>query len=353
MTPDRFRLRTAPLLVLALLALSAAACRNAPPPSPAPVAGAPAAVAPDADQAQKGTATPRLIPGVTAANPIAVEAGLQVLRAGGSAADAAVAVQATLGLVEPQSSGLGGGAFLLYYDAHSGQVTAFDGRETAPAGATPDMFLDETGRAAQLLRRRDQRSLDRPARRRGDARPGACTTRPAAVERPVRRAHPRGRAGLCRAAATRPVCQQHDHPGDAARRARAVHPAPMARSSRQATRCAIRRTRRPCAPSLRTGPRALLEGPLAEQIVARVRAEPRPGTLTLQDLAAYRPQQAPALCHPFRVYLVCVPPPPSSGVGMLQLLGLLERTDIAHARPRRPAGLVAVRGGDAPDVRGP
>jgi gamma-glutamyltranspeptidase / glutathione hydrolase len=77
------------------------------------------------------------------------------------------------------------------------------------------------------------------------------------------------------------------------------------------------------------GPRALLEGPLAAQIVARVQAEPRPGTLTLQDLAAYRPLQSEALCHPFRVYLVCVPPPPSSGVGMLQLLGLLERTDIA------------------------
>src|SRR5512137_1382727 len=83
--------------------------------------------------------------GVAAANPIAVEAGLEILRAGGSAVDAAVAVQAALGLVEPQSSGLGGGAFLLYYDAQTGKVTAFNGRETAPAGATPDMFLDAQG----------------------------------------------------------------------------------------------------------------------------------------------------------------------------------------------------------------
>src|SRR5918995_5548187 len=83
--------------------------------------------------------------GIAAANPLAVEAGLEILRAGGSAADAAVAVQAMLGLVEPQSSGLGGGGFMLYYDAASKQVTAFDGRESAPAGATPSMFLDADG----------------------------------------------------------------------------------------------------------------------------------------------------------------------------------------------------------------
>src|SRR5512139_3861106 len=84
--------------------------------------------------------------GVAAANPIAVEAGLDILHKGGSAVDAAVAVQAALGLVEPQSSGLGGGAFLLHYDAQTKRITAYDGRETAPAGATPDMFLDADGK---------------------------------------------------------------------------------------------------------------------------------------------------------------------------------------------------------------
>jgi gamma-glutamyltranspeptidase/glutathione hydrolase len=74
---------------------------------------------------------------VAAANPLAVEAGLAVLRRGGTAVDAAVAVQAVLGLVEPQSSGLGGGAFLVHYNARTRAVTAYDGRETAPAGATP------------------------------------------------------------------------------------------------------------------------------------------------------------------------------------------------------------------------
>ncbi|HEY1415981.1 MAG TPA: gamma-glutamyltransferase, partial [Caulobacteraceae bacterium] len=78
---------------------------------------------------------------VAAANPIATEAGLKVLRDGGSAVDAAVAIQATLGLVEPQSSGVGGGAFMVYYDGRTRRVTAYDGREFAPAGASPDMFL--------------------------------------------------------------------------------------------------------------------------------------------------------------------------------------------------------------------
>ncbi|WP_414695640.1 gamma-glutamyltransferase, partial [Phenylobacterium sp.] len=83
---------------------------------------------------------------VAAANPMAVDAGLKVLKAGGSAVDAAVAVQAVLGLVEPQSSGLGGGAFMTYYDAKTHKVSAYNGRETAPAGATPDMFYGPNGK---------------------------------------------------------------------------------------------------------------------------------------------------------------------------------------------------------------
>ena len=82
---------------------------------------------------------------VAAANPLAVAAGVKVLKAGGSAVDAAVAVQTVLGLVEPQSSGLGGGAFMVYYDAKTHTVTAYDGRETAPKGATPDMFMGPNG----------------------------------------------------------------------------------------------------------------------------------------------------------------------------------------------------------------
>ena len=123
--------RTAALL-LSLLALGA--CRTAP--------STPGSAAPLVETGKPAAAHAA---GVAAANPYAVEAGLAILRAGGSAVDAAVAVQSALGLVEPQSSGIGGGAFLLHYDAESVRTTAYDGREAAPAGATPDMFLDAAG----------------------------------------------------------------------------------------------------------------------------------------------------------------------------------------------------------------
>jgi gamma-glutamyltranspeptidase/glutathione hydrolase len=124
MMPPLARALLAATAALALL-LTENACRS----------GAPAAAtaAPGAAAARHAI--------VVAANPLAAQAGMHVLQAGGSAADAAVAMQAVLGLVEPQSSGLGGGAFITYYDAGKKQVLAYDGRETAPAGATPDMFL--------------------------------------------------------------------------------------------------------------------------------------------------------------------------------------------------------------------
>src|SRR6185437_14460338 len=84
-------------------------------------------------------------PFVIAANPLATRAGFNVLKRGGSAVDAAIAIQAMLSLVEPQSSGSGGGAFMNYYDARPGKLTIYDGREVAPAQATPGMFLDAAG----------------------------------------------------------------------------------------------------------------------------------------------------------------------------------------------------------------
>jgi gamma-glutamyltranspeptidase/glutathione hydrolase len=335
MTPDQLRQLAAPLLVLALLTLSAAGCRNSPSTTAAPASGASAAGVPDAGRAGAPPAIPRRVPGVTAANPIAVEAGLAVLRAGGGAADAAVAVQAALGLVEPQSSGLGGGAFLLYYEARTGTVTAFDGRETAPAGATPDMFLDDHGAPLGYS--------DAVTSGRSTGAPGAVAM-----------------LGMVHAQHGRlPWSDLFDAPIAAAEQGFVV-PQRLGRFANstytQATLPDARALfthadgsvikagdtlRNPAyAQTLRAlasrGSRALLEGPLAEQIVARVQTEPRPGALTLRDLASYQPQQSPALCRPYRVYLVCVPPPPSSGVGVLQLLGLLERTDIATRGPADP-----------------
>src|ERR1700686_2312248 len=144
--------RVFPLPLLAALALLAsAAAANAP-------EGEPEAQAPATPVAPPAAAPPPRVSlfhrrphgtqpaWVAAANPLAVDAGLEILGKGGNAIDAAVAVQAMLGLVEPQSSGIAGGAFLLYYDAHTHKVSAVDGRERAPAGAQPDMFLDEHGK---------------------------------------------------------------------------------------------------------------------------------------------------------------------------------------------------------------
>ena len=115
------------------------------PAQPAAFAG----LSPAAQAAQEAKAAGRPVTAqdwmIAAANPVAVEAGARILRAGGSAADAMVAVQAVLGLVEPQSSGLGGGAFLVWYDAETGAVTTLDGRETAPRAADPRLFQTPGG----------------------------------------------------------------------------------------------------------------------------------------------------------------------------------------------------------------
>src|SRR5882762_6717086 len=163
--------RVLPLPLLAALALLASAAEpeaqatpaGAAPPAAQPPAAAPAPAVAEAPPPATPVAPPAAAPPprvslfhrrphgaqpawVAAANPLAVDAGLEILGKGGNAIDAAVAVQAMLGLVEPQSSGIAGGAFLLHYDAHTRKVSAVDGRERAPAGAQPDMFLDEHGK---------------------------------------------------------------------------------------------------------------------------------------------------------------------------------------------------------------
>ncbi|MEO5606175.1 MAG: gamma-glutamyltransferase, partial [Polaromonas sp.] len=140
------------LLSTVALASLLAACANTPPTSPPPQAARPAPPGPGAAIQQPESATgytPK--PGwattkfaVAAANPLATEAGYQVLKAGGSAIDAAIAVQMVLTLVEPQSSGIGGGAFLLH--AKGNKVEAFDGRETAPASANENLFMGADGK---------------------------------------------------------------------------------------------------------------------------------------------------------------------------------------------------------------
>jgi len=264
---------------------------------------------------------------VAAANPIAVDAGLAVLKRGGNAVDAAVTIQAVLGLVEPQSSGLGGGAFMTFYDAKTHQVTAYNGREKAPASAGPDWFFGPDGKP---------------------------------VPKPVAIVGGRS-AGVPGAIAMLYVAhQQHgklawkDLFGDAEKLADGGFPAPHRMADAASSRApqasqpdAVRyftkadgtkikfgdTMKNPAyADTLRKiaaqGPKAILEGDIAADIVKRLHDGPMPSTITLKDLADYKPQVSPALCRPYRAYVVCVPPAPSGGPGVLEGLGILANTDI-------------------------
>ena len=309
----------APLPLLAALWLAGCAQLEAPAPTPAATPEAHAAPA----------------AGVAAANPWAVDAGLEILAAGGSAADAAVAIQAMLGLVEPQSSGIGGGGFMLFYDASTGRITSFDGRETAPRGATPDMFLDSAG---EPLPYRDAvisgRSTGVPGaiamlgtvHARHGALPWAKAFEPAiraardGIPVPKRMARfINGESAQAKEPDVRAIFSNADgtplQAGDTYR-----NPAYAETLGRIASQ----------------GPRALLEPPLRDAIIARTRAEPRAGTLEAIDFDAYQPRVADPVCGPYLVYIVCVPPPPSSGIAVLQVLAILERTDIASRGPQDP-----------------
>ena len=273
--------------------------------------------------------------GVTAANPLAVQAGIDILKAGGSAVDAAVAVQAMLGLVEPQSSGLGGGAFLMHFEAGTGTITMFDGREVAPAAATAQLLLDTRGEPLSI----------------GEAVTSGRATGVPGVIPMLGLAHARfGRLpwGRLFGAAISSAHSGFVVPPRLGRFAnglsiQAQQPDVRALFSRPdgtAARAGDVLRNPAYAATLRLlaarGARALHRGPVARAIVARTRADPRPGSMTLSDLASYRPLQRTPLCRPYRGYTVCVPPPPSSGASVLQLLGILEHTDIAGRGPEDP-----------------
>ncbi len=276
---------------------------------------------------------------VAAANPMAVEAGLDVLKRGGSALDAAVAVQVMLGLVEPQSSGIGGGAFIMHFDAATGEVAAYNGRETAPAAATPDMFLDDGGRPLP----RSQAMLSG----RATGAPGAM-----AVMALAHRTHGRlpwnrlfdGTIAVAEGGfEVTPRLAEHIHGSFAQASAPDVR-AYFSRADGSPMQVGDRIVNRAYAGVLRRlaaeGPTALQTGPIAEAIVQRTGAAPLPGSLTLADLAGYRAQAVDPVCGPYRVYIICTPPPPSSGAALLQLMALLDRTDVAERGADDPVAWV-------------
>jgi len=273
---------------------------------------------------------------VVAANPHATEAGIAILRAGGNAVDAAIAVQLVLSLVEPQSSGIGGGAFMLYLEqpesaAEPAAVTVYSGRETAPAAAGPDMFQLEGGGSYLSLAYGGlpvgvpgvMRMLEVAHADHGRL-PWAELFGPAiALAENGFEISPRLYFLLDRAARTAAAEEFRNHYFDAEGNAYST---------------GHRLVNEEYAETLRLlaaeGAEPMYTGSLARQIVDRVRDnEIGEGYMTLEDLAAYRPEKLDALCSPYRQWRVCGPHLPSSGgITVQQMLGLVERFDLGALR---------------------
>jgi len=249
-----------------------------------------------------------------------------MLRRGGSSVDAAIAAQMVLSLVEPESSGIGGGAFLLVWDRKTKKITSFDGRETAPAFARPGMFLDDKG----TLRDHEDAipgglSVGVPgvvamlemAHRKYGRLPWAELFRPA-----IRLAEAGVPVGPKLARTLRDNLQLANMPD-----LRAHYFKPDGRPLAEGEilkNPALAKTLRAIA---RDGARVFYRGPIARAIVAKVRRAPRnPGGMTLADLAAYRPVERIPVCGSYRAYRICSMGPPSSGgTAVVQILAMLER----------------------------
>ena len=269
---------------------------------------------------------------VTAANPMAVDAGLAILARGGSAVDAAVAVQAMLGLVEPQSSGIAGGAFLMYYDARTRKVTAFDGREKAPLGAQPDMFLDEHGKPLPYVEAvRSGRSTGVPgvmAMLWSAQREFGALHWKELFESAIRSAS-QGFKVPARLA----MFLGEGSPFPPTNEVRTLFSRPDGEPLEEGDLFQNPEYARTLQRLADEGAHGLYEGATAEAIVKATHQSLRPGTMTLKELSSYRAEATAPVCRPYQGYSVCVPPPPSSGVSLLQMLSMLDRTDIASLRP--------------------
>lgn len=272
---------------------------------------------------------------VVAAHPLAAEAGRDILAAGGSAVDAAIAIQAVLTLVEPQSSGIGGGAFLLFYDAKTGKTHAYDGRETAPAAATEDMFLGGDGRPLPFF--------EAALGGRAVGVPGVVAMLEMAhnnhgnlawadlFDDAIRHAEdgfaitPRYHAVVSRMAG---VLNQIP-PTAAYFMAEYGTPLPAGHVLQNAD---YAHTLRLIADG---GAKAFYTGPIAQAIVDAVQDPTHnPGRLTMADMANFTATERDALCRPYRSHDVCtMPPPTSGGLTVLQILGLMERFNLKDMDP--------------------
>jgi gamma-glutamyltranspeptidase/glutathione hydrolase len=260
---------------------------------------------------------------VAAAHPLAADAGYEVLKRGGSAVDAAIAVQMVLGLVEPEASGIGGGAFMLHWSEADRALRTYDGREAAPAAARPDRFLDMKFMEAAVGGRSVGvpgvlRMLELAHQRHGEL-PWRELFEPA-----IRLAE----GGFTASARLRRQLQAERALRDDAR-ARLVYYDADGRPKERIANPEYAATLRAIAAQ---GAEAFYRGPIARDLVQAVRA--RGGDLSEQDLAGYRALERAPLCGPYREWRICsVGPPSSGGIAVLQIFGLLERTRFSQAAP--------------------
>ncbi|WP_110038959.1 gamma-glutamyltransferase family protein [Nocardia neocaledoniensis] len=281
---------------------------------------------------------------VSTANPLASEAACRVLRDGGTAADAVVTAQAVLGLVEPQASGIGGGAFLVYYDAASGQVDTYDGRETAPAAATENdlrWVSDTDRRAPQPDARASGRSIGVPGvlrmlemahRERGRTSWRELYEPAIALADQGFDISPRLAAQIAESA--------YGLARDGAAREYFLNPDGSAKSA--GTRLTNRAMAKTLGAIASSGADAFYTGAIAEAIVASATStehDRTPSRITTADLGSYQPKRRTALCSKYRTHEICGMPAPSSGGSTVAAtLGILEHFDLAALRPADAAG---------------
>ncbi|MEN5313269.1 gamma-glutamyltransferase [Pseudomonas koreensis] len=335
---SRFRL---PALTLIISALTLTAC-NAPPSSTLLLA--PEAASGYRTDLQTRHASKHM---AAAANPLAAEAGREMLRKGGSAIDAAIAMQAVLTLVEPQSSGIGGGAMIVLWDGK--QVRTYDGRETAPAGATEKLFLQANGQPMPFQQ----------------AQIGGRSVGTPGVLRALELAHQQhGR--LPWATLFEPAIKLAEQGFAISPRLHSLLESdPVIRKSPDMAAYFLNRDGSVKAVGTRLqnpalaavlkriadeGPDALYKGPIAEEIVAKVQGHSNPGSLSLQDLQGYKAKERAPLCTDYKRWQVCgMPPPSSGGIAVAQILGTLQAletrdprlslTPLKPLKTNKPAGI--------------
>lgn len=282
-----------------------------------------------------------------AANPLAAEAGREMLRQGGSAIDAAIAMQAVLTLVEPQSSGIGGGAMIVLWDGK--QVRTYDGRETAPAGATEKLFLKADGKPMAFTQ----------------AQIGGRSVGTPGVLRALELAH-RQHGRLPWAKLFEPAIKLAEQGFAISPRLHSLLTAdPLIRQSPDmaayflnddgSVKAVGTRLQNPKLAAVfkriaSEGADALYKGPIAEEIVAKVQQHANPGSLSLNDLQRYQAKERAPLCTDYKRWQVCgMPPPSSGGIAVAQILGTLQaletrdpRLSLTPLKPvnsNRPAGI--------------